>query len=56
MTSSTAPTSFTDLVETHVDTPEGSPVMTSTAVLEAPIAAVHRAAVEADLLVRWWSP
>ena len=48
----TAPTA----PETHVDTPEGAPVMTTVAVIEAPIAAVRRACVEADLLVRWWGP
>ena len=49
-------TAHDNLVETHVETPEGSTVMTSTAVIEAPVASVHRACVDADLLVRWWSP
>ncbi|HEY8545809.1 MAG TPA: SRPBCC domain-containing protein, partial [Acidimicrobiales bacterium] len=52
----TTPSTTVIPVETHVDTPEGAPVLTSTAVLDAPIAAVHRACVEADLLVRWWGP
>ena len=47
---------MTTAPETHYETPEGSTVMTSTAVIAAPAAAVHRSYVESDLLVRWWGP
>jgi len=47
---------MTTTPETHFEAPEGAPVMSTTAVIAAPIEAVRRAHVEQDLLVRWWGP
>jgi uncharacterized protein YndB with AHSA1/START domain len=42
--------------ETSFEAPEGAPVMTSTAVIAAPITAVHRACTDPEQLVKWWGP
>jgi uncharacterized protein YndB with AHSA1/START domain len=47
---------MTTTLETSFETPEGSTVMTSTTVIDAPIGAVHRSCVDPDLIVQWWGP